>query len=293
MDREAGIFADQANVHRIEHVGRFFESRGPLNPTSSLRATGGCSDSCERPWPIKIFALGRFEVLRNDQPLRFSRKVQRKPLALLKALITLGGREVREDVLMDTLWPDAEGDAARVALTSALHRLRGLLDCDGAVVRQEGQLSLDDRFCWVDVWAVERCAGTCGSSGGWQGRYPEGGRPLPPRLHRWRSTRAPSAPTAPPDRSDRAAVRALRFAGGFRLVRGRPPRGSVCRGPVPESHDRLPPAWPPRRGRGSVPALPDRPGWSIWQDASAGDRRTLQSTPLIRSAGGPSWAAHL
>ena len=159
MDREAGIFADQANVHRIEHVGRFFESRGPLNPTSSLRATGGCSDSCERPWPIKIFALGRFEVLRHDHPLRFSRKVQRKPLALLKALITLGGREVREDVLMDTLWPDAEGDAARVALTSALHRLRGLLDCDGAVVRQEGQLSLDDRFCWVDVWAVERVLG--------------------------------------------------------------------------------------------------------------------------------------
>ena len=31
MDREAGIFADPAKVHRIEHVGRFFKSRGPLN----------------------------------------------------------------------------------------------------------------------------------------------------------------------------------------------------------------------------------------------------------------------
>ena len=29
-DREAGIFADPARVHRIEHVGRFFKSRGPL-----------------------------------------------------------------------------------------------------------------------------------------------------------------------------------------------------------------------------------------------------------------------
>jgi ATP/maltotriose-dependent transcriptional regulator MalT/DNA-binding SARP family transcriptional activator len=111
------------------------------------------------PWPIKIFTLGRFEVLRTGEPVRFSRKVQRKPLALLKALIAFGGRTVREDLVMDALWPDAEGDAARVALASALHRLRGLLGREQAVVRQEGRLSLDARLCWVDVWAVERLLG--------------------------------------------------------------------------------------------------------------------------------------
>jgi LuxR family transcriptional regulator, maltose regulon positive regulatory protein len=108
------------------------------------------------PWPIKIFTLGRFEVQRDDAPVRFSRKVQRKPLALLKTLIALGGRGVREDLVVDALWPDAAGDAARMAFTSALHRLRGLLGHEGAVQRQEGQLSLDERLCWVDVWAVER-----------------------------------------------------------------------------------------------------------------------------------------
>jgi LuxR family maltose regulon positive regulatory protein len=107
------------------------------------------------PWPIKIFALGRFEVLRDGEPLKFARKVQRKPLALLKALIAFGGRGVREELVMDALWPDAEGDAARVALASALHRLRGLLGREQAVLRQEGRLSLDDRLCWVDVWAVQ------------------------------------------------------------------------------------------------------------------------------------------
>ncbi|MBV1877333.1 MAG: LLM class flavin-dependent oxidoreductase [Pseudomonadales bacterium] len=35
MDREQGIFADPEKVHRIEHVGRFFKSRGPLNVTQS------------------------------------------------------------------------------------------------------------------------------------------------------------------------------------------------------------------------------------------------------------------
>jgi LuxR family transcriptional regulator, maltose regulon positive regulatory protein len=111
------------------------------------------------PWPIKIFTLGRFEVLRDGEPVRFARKVQRRPLALLKALIAFGGRSVREELVMDALWPDAEGDAARVAFASALHRLRGLLGREQAVVRQEGQLSLDGRRCWVDVWALERLLG--------------------------------------------------------------------------------------------------------------------------------------
>ena len=35
MDREAGVFADPAKVHRIEHEGRFFRSRGPLNVVRS------------------------------------------------------------------------------------------------------------------------------------------------------------------------------------------------------------------------------------------------------------------
>jgi len=35
MDREAGVFADPAKVHRIEHAGRFYRCRGPLNVTRS------------------------------------------------------------------------------------------------------------------------------------------------------------------------------------------------------------------------------------------------------------------
>ena len=35
MDREGGTFADPAKVHRIEHEGRFFRSRGPLNVVPS------------------------------------------------------------------------------------------------------------------------------------------------------------------------------------------------------------------------------------------------------------------
>ena len=43
MDREGAVFADASKVHRIEHEGRFFKSRGPLNVVRSLGRDPGCS----------------------------------------------------------------------------------------------------------------------------------------------------------------------------------------------------------------------------------------------------------
>jgi LuxR family transcriptional regulator, maltose regulon positive regulatory protein len=106
------------------------------------------------PWPIKIYTLSSFAVLIDDKPLKFSTKAQRKPLDLLKVLIALGGRNVREDKLAEILWPDSEADSAAFALTTTVHRLRRLIG-DAALERQEGCLNLDPRYCWVDVWAVE------------------------------------------------------------------------------------------------------------------------------------------
>jgi LuxR family maltose regulon positive regulatory protein len=107
------------------------------------------------PWPLKVYTLGRFSVLIDGKPARSSRKVQQKPLAVLKALIALGDREVSEDEILDHLWPDADGDLAQQSFASALHRLRQLLGHERIVQRQEGKLTLDDRFCWVDAWAFE------------------------------------------------------------------------------------------------------------------------------------------
>jgi DNA-binding SARP family transcriptional activator len=107
------------------------------------------------PWPLQVFTLGRFELRRAGQPLTFSGKVQRKPLALLKALIALGGTGVREDRLAAALWPDADGDAAYRALATTLHRLRRLLGHEAALQRQGGLVSLDQRYCWVDALALD------------------------------------------------------------------------------------------------------------------------------------------
>ncbi len=107
------------------------------------------------PWPVKIYTLGRFSIVKDDKPLKFEGKTQKKPLELLKALIALGGRDVREDRLAEALWPEAEADAAAHALTTTVHRLRKLIG-EETIERSEGRLSLNAQRCWADAWAFER-----------------------------------------------------------------------------------------------------------------------------------------
>jgi DNA-binding SARP family transcriptional activator len=91
--------------------------------------------------------------------MQFSGKVQRKPLHLLKALIALGSKEIKEEQLTDLLWPEADGDQAHSAYTTTLLRLRRLLGYDKAIEIHEGRASLNPRYCWVDLWAVELMLG--------------------------------------------------------------------------------------------------------------------------------------
>ena len=107
------------------------------------------------PWPVKIFALGRLLVLKDDAPLVFNGKAQKKSLELLSALIAQGGRDVGMNKLAQLLWPDTDGDTARTNLRTTLLRLRRLIG-DAAVVHQGSSLSLNEECCWLDVWAVEQ-----------------------------------------------------------------------------------------------------------------------------------------
>ncbi len=116
------------------------------------------------PWPVKVYTLGQFRVLIDDEPLTFSHKVPRKPFALLKALIAMGGREVRDERLMDALWAQESGDAAHEAFHQALFRLRKLLGSSQAVQLSEGRVSLDESLVWTDVRAFEEALGERGAS---------------------------------------------------------------------------------------------------------------------------------
>lgn len=106
------------------------------------------------PFPIGIRTLGDFRLLKDGRPLHFEGKAPRKPLELLKVLVALGGRDVRQERLADILWPNATEDSSHSAFTTTLQRLRRLVG-DDTVVVYGGRVSLDPRYCWVDVWALE------------------------------------------------------------------------------------------------------------------------------------------
>jgi len=114
------------------------------------------------PYPLKIYTLGRFGVIKDEKPLKFSGKVQQKPLFLLKAILSFGGREVSEEQLSDALWPDAAGDVAHISFKTNLHRLRQLIGHEEAVQLKERRITLDHRYMWVDAWAFQRAEGKAG-----------------------------------------------------------------------------------------------------------------------------------
>lgn len=132
----------------IKKLGLTPPTPGDSMPTSSTYLEAW-------PYPIKIYTLGRFEVLRSDEPMLFFGKEQKKPLDMLKLLIAYGGRDVSRERLTDILWPDAEGDQAVKSFETTLSRLRKLLGSEESLIFRSRQLTINPLYCWVDTIALE------------------------------------------------------------------------------------------------------------------------------------------
>lgn len=105
---------------------------------------------------IRIFTLGRFSISVDRRAVRSKGKARHRPLALLQALIALGGRDVASSRLCECLWPDSEGDLAGRNLNITVHRLRQFLQDRNAVLQHDGKLTLNEQLCSVDTWDFER-----------------------------------------------------------------------------------------------------------------------------------------
>ena len=132
---------------QVDYVRAVIQKRRILPPLHTV--------SEQWPWPIRLYTLGRFALVRDGEPVSFSGKAQKKPIDLLKILIAQGGRNVSANLLHALLWPDGETDAESLFRTT-LHRLRKLLGYDEVLVVEDGKVSLDPRYCWVDVWVFDR-----------------------------------------------------------------------------------------------------------------------------------------
>jgi DNA-binding SARP family transcriptional activator len=143
---------------------------------NALVPDGALPDTGHWPWPVKLYTLGPFELLKDEKPLAFSRKPQHKPLLLLKALVALGGKDVPEEQMTDILWPEADGDLAHQSFATTLKRLRKLLGNEKAVSLREGRVTLDPRYCWVDASAFESLLARIDATARGGERFPDGER---------------------------------------------------------------------------------------------------------------------
>ncbi|MFO7911659.1 MAG: BTAD domain-containing putative transcriptional regulator [Desulfotignum sp.] len=109
------------------------------------------------PWPIRISSFGGLKIHLGENALQFTRKIQQKPMTMLKYMMAKGGSNVPEHELMDALWPDSEGDAAYNAFKTTLHRLRKLLGSKNALVHKQGVLAFNAFIVWTDTLAFASC----------------------------------------------------------------------------------------------------------------------------------------
>ncbi|MDH5518159.1 MAG: hypothetical protein OEY36_10150 [Gammaproteobacteria bacterium] len=101
------------------------------------------------PWPIKIYTLGKFEVLVNGRNLFAETRRDARPILLLKALIKHSGKASVASI-NDELYPELSADKQKTSLHTHLHRLRQLLNSDQAILRESDNLQLNPKFCWSD-----------------------------------------------------------------------------------------------------------------------------------------------
>jgi LuxR family maltose regulon positive regulatory protein len=130
-----------------EYVHRLIRLHRIVAPASHVR---------NWPWPIEIRTLGSFEILRNGDSLQFERKTPKRTLQLLKTLIAFGGRDVTQERIADTLWPDSSGDEGINALNTTVSRLRALLDEPDSIIQSGGHLTINTDLCCVDAFVFEK-----------------------------------------------------------------------------------------------------------------------------------------
>ena len=141
------ILCQQALIHSIEpaYVHKIIAEHD-LEPDDPAK--------CPHLWPfpIKIYTLQPFRIVRAKSGIENAIQLQQKPLELLKYIISKGGYNVPIEAICDALWSDSEGDAAYKALKTTLYRLRKCLGGDQFIITNNNMLSLS-KNCWVDAFS--------------------------------------------------------------------------------------------------------------------------------------------
>jgi len=105
---------------------------------------------------LKVFLLGRFEVVRGDAPIPQQAWRRRRPADLLKLVALAPGHVLGRDMAIETLWPDKDPASGANNLHRALYDLRQILG-GRWVDLEHGEVSIGSDV-WLDVDAFQAAA---------------------------------------------------------------------------------------------------------------------------------------
>lgn len=131
-----------------EYARKLIQKRQIQPPTQEQRHA--VLSLVEWPYQWQLRTLGDFTVFRNGTAIQISTKVA-KPLEMLKAIVAHGTQNVPASAIIDSLWPDTEGDTGRRSFDTTLHRLRKWLGDDRSVFLENGRLTLSAHLWGIDV----------------------------------------------------------------------------------------------------------------------------------------------
>ena len=136
----AGFPKTRSPITMIEHQPSGYQAqmehelpKKPDNTGKTLKTSGDPSDQVNRKFPpyspsLAVYCLGRFQAYQDD---RFIENwLSRKALTVFKYLLIQHPTPVGKEILMDTIWPDADMHAARRNLHQAIYSLRQTLRGD-------------------------------------------------------------------------------------------------------------------------------------------------------------------
>ncbi len=105
------------------------------------------------PWSVRVSTLGEFSIIVNNRVLDLSRQSAR-PLQLLKFLISRARTPIPVPELIESLWPELDGEKGANNYKVTLSRLRKLIGKE-SVIQSDNKLFLSRSHCWIDAWVVQ------------------------------------------------------------------------------------------------------------------------------------------